>query len=137
MKKRFIIALALFLGVIGVVMPSGAVYAAEDAASAATTKEDCDKAKGVWTATMGCVKSEGGAGIWTLIQIVLNVLSGLVIALAVTFLIVAGIQYSSARDNPEQVKKAKARILNIVIGLVAYTIMWAVLSWLMPGGIGV
>lgn len=55
--------------------------------------------------------------------------------LAVFGLVVAGIQYTAAGDNPQAVSDAKKRIANIVIGLLLYMFMFAALQWLVPGGI--
>lgn len=55
-------------------------------------------------------------------------------AAATVGVVVAGIQYMTARDNESQVAAAKTRLLNIVIGLVAWAVMWTVMNWLIPGG---
>lgn len=54
--------------------------------------------------------------------------------LAVFFLVIAGIQYAAAQDNPQAVSSAKTRINNIVIGIVIYMVMFGLLQWLIPGG---
>ncbi len=55
-------------------------------------------------------------------------------AAATVGVVIAGIQYMTARDNESQVAAAKQRLLNIVIGLVAWAVMWTVMNWLVPGG---
>lgn len=55
-------------------------------------------------------------------------------AAATIGVVIAGIQYLTARDNESQVSAAKTRLLNIVIGLVAWAVMWTVMNWLIPGG---
>lgn len=55
-------------------------------------------------------------------------------AAATVGVVIAGIQYMTARDNESQVSAAKTRLLNIVIGLVAWAVMWTVMNWLIPGG---
>ena len=45
------------------------------------------------------------------------------------------ILYTSAGDSSEQTKKAMEIIRNVVIGLVAYGIMYLVLNYIIPGGI--
>ena len=70
-----------------------------------------------------------------LLNIVLVILTtGVGIAATVAF-VVAGVLYMSAAGSAEQVKKAKNMIFNTVIGLLAYLLMWAFLSWLIPGGV--
>lgn len=55
-------------------------------------------------------------------------------AAATVGVVIAGIQYMTARDNESQVAASKQRLLNIVIGLVAWAAMWTVMNWLVPGG---
>lgn len=55
-------------------------------------------------------------------------------AAATVGVVIAGIQYMTARDNESQVSASKQRLLNIVIGLVAWAVMWTVMNWLVPGG---
>ena len=50
-------------------------------------------------------------------------------------LVISGIQYVTARDDASKTAKVKSRVFNIVIGLLAYGLMWVALQWLMPGGI--
>lgn len=55
--------------------------------------------------------------------------------LAVFGFILAGIQYSAAGDNSSAVAEAKKRMSNIVIAIVLYVFMFALLQWLVPGGL--
>lgn len=55
--------------------------------------------------------------------------------LAVFGLVISGIQYAAAQDNPQAVSGAKTRIYNIVIGIVIFAFMFGLLQWLIPGGI--
>lgn len=57
---------------------------------------------------------------------------GIIIVFA---LVLSGIQYIMAQDNPQQVSAAKDHIWNVVIALLAYIFMFAFLQWLVPGGI--
>jgi hypothetical protein len=65
----------------------------------------------------------------------ITLLSGLVGIIAVISLIVGGIQYSTSAGDPQKAAKAKGRILNTVIALVAYFFLYALLEFLVPGGI--
>ncbi len=47
--------------------------------------------------------------------------------------VIAGIQYLTARDNEAQVAAAKKRLVEVVIGLVAWAAMFVVLRLLIPG----
>ncbi len=50
-------------------------------------------------------------------------------------IIVGGIQYAMAGDKAEAVTKAKQRIMNGLITLVAFLLAYAFLQWLIPGGV--
>lgn len=94
-------------------------------------KDDC-----VDTALFGKVCGTGeGKPIQMLLDIVLKVMLYGVGALATIGFIVAGLQYALAKDDPGKVAAAKQRLMNTVIGLVAYGFLYTVLNWLIPGGI--
>lgn len=69
------------------------------------------------------------------IQKVVNFLSAGVGIMVITFLIVGGIQYMAAGDNPTAVGEAKKRIFNALIALVVFIFTTAFLQWLIPGGV--
>jgi hypothetical protein len=71
----------------------------------------------------------------TYINPALAVLTAAVGVLAVISIVVAGIQYSSSADDPATVTKAKQRIFNTVVGLIAYIFLFAFINYLVPGGI--
>jgi uncharacterized membrane protein YraQ (UPF0718 family) len=50
-------------------------------------------------------------------------------------LILGGIQYSLAGDSADAVSKAKQRITNGLIALVAYLLIFGFLQWIIPGGL--
>lgn len=77
----------------------------------------------------------GNWGIEDILKLVLNVIVYGLGAAAVLGVIIAGIMYMTARDNEAQVAKAKTRLYEIIIGLVAWAVMYAVLNWLIPGGL--
>lgn len=52
---------------------------------------------------------------------------------AVIGVVWAGILYQTARDNEGQVAKAKTRLLEVVIGMVVWAVMFTALNWLIPG----
>jgi hypothetical protein len=70
---------------------------------------------------------------WLLI--IINALSGLVALVIIISIIVAGIQWSMAGNNPQQVSQAKGRIVNALIALLVFIFMYAFLQWVVPGGI--
>lgn len=62
-------------------------------------------------------------------------LTAVVAIVIIGSLIVAGIQYSAAQDNPQMVQKSKDRIRNALIALGAFMFALAGLQYLIPGGI--
>lgn len=66
---------------------------------------------------------------------VVTILSGVVGIVIIGSLIFAGIRYSLAGDNSQEVGAAKQRIINSFIALVVYIAMVSLLQWLIPGGI--
>ena len=62
----------------------------------------------------------------------LNIAVSLVVVISI---VIGGIQYSASRDNPEAVKAARRRIMNAIIGLVSYFLLWSLLNFIIPGGI--
>lgn len=72
-------------------------------------------------------------GIEGLLLLIVKILLYGLGAAAVVGVVVAGIMYLTARDNEAQVAKAKTRLVEVVIGLVAWAMLWTVLNWLIPG----
>jgi len=81
-----------------------------------------------------CDDGEGGGG-YEIALIVINILTALVGVLGVFGIVVSGITYLTARDNAAQVAKAKKRIIQIVIGLTIFALLYVLAQWLIPGGI--
>ena len=54
---------------------------------------------------------------------------------AVGGIVYGAILYASAADNQAQVTKALEVIRNVVIGLVAYALMYVLIEFLIPGGL--
>ena len=75
-----------------------------------------------------------GCGVFMLLNLIIDILTfGIAIA-ATIGVAVSGITYLTAKDNEQQTTKAKRRIYEIVIGLVAYAVLYAALKFLLPGG---
>lgn len=95
---------------------------------------------GAQTAIIECSQNSEGAdaknnGIWGVLLIVLNILTASVGIAAVGGIVYGSILYTTAADSTEQTKKAIEVIRNVVIGLVAYGLMYMGLNFLIPGGI--
>lgn len=98
-----------------------------------------DKCGGVDTAIIHCDQSGGGGiedtGVWGILLVAINILTAGIGIVAVGGIIYASIMYTSAAGNAEQTKKAIGIITNIVIGVLAYALMYALLNFLIPGGV--
>lgn len=70
-----------------------------------------------------------------LIYAIIRFLSAGVGIVVVGSIIWAGIQYSSSQGNPEQTAQAKLRIQNSFLALVLYLFIFALVQYLVPGGL--
>ena len=61
-------------------------------------------------------------------------LAGIVLAGTIG-IIISGVQILTARDNATQVANGKKRILDVVIGILAFGFMYVIANFLIPGGI--
>lgn len=68
-----------------------------------------------------------------ILKMVVNILSIGVGILGVLGITITGIQYLTAGGSEEKTKKAKRRMFEIILGLVAYVLIYAFLQWLLPG----
>ena len=130
MKKILLIS-ALISSVVFASVPSLAM--ATDFNCAILPKELCDSAtsEGTDKATGDVSKT----GVFKLLTLVLNVLTGLVGVVAVGVFVYAGILYSSAGSDSNKVTQAKNLIAETTVGLLVYAVLFFVLNWLIPGGI--
>jgi hypothetical protein len=96
----------------------------------------CVKLSVPLTSNMTCVSNtaEGGA-IFVYLKLFLLFLSGAVGIVVVLMLVIAGIQYISSAGDPGAIKAAKDRIVNAITALVLFALMYAILSFLIPGGL--
>ena len=81
----------------------------------------------------GCVS--GTDGIFAVLNVILNVLTWGVGIAGTIGIVITGITYMTAKDDVAQMTKAKNRLIQIIIGLVVYAVMWGFLQWLLPGGV--
>ena len=125
MKQKLIIIGLTTIGQAGIVLFAPQVSALE---CSVLPQAICDAAD-----------SGGGdvsdTGVWKLLIWVLNIMMALVGLVATGSIIYAGILYSSAAGNSENVAKAKTIIINTAIGIAAFALMYLGLNWLIPGGI--
>lgn len=75
------------------------------------------------------------SGIWNLIMIILNILVVLVSIVAVGGIVWGAIRYASSQDNSGEQQAAREFIRNVIIGLVLFVAMWAIMQYIIPGGV--
>jgi hypothetical protein len=115
------------------VVPSAPLSAACDSNS----KNCCG---GVETAIISCTQTGGGdsvenTGLWGILILTINIMIAGVGVLALAGFVYGGILYTTAGGNPEQVKKARMVFTNVVIGVIAFGGMFALLNFIVPGGV--
>lgn len=74
-----------------------------------------------------------GESIIGILNLIVNIMTIGIGVLGVIGITVVGLQYLTAGGNEEKTRKAKRRMFEIVIGIIAYVIMYSVLNWLIPG----
>jgi hypothetical protein len=78
--------------------------------------------------------STGGAIVGYL-RLILRLLSGAVGLVIVAMIVVSGVRYIASTGDPGQVKTAKTQLQNAILALVLYLSMFAILTFITPGGI--
>lgn len=95
-----------------------------------------DQNAGVDTAILTtCGQDSDGVG--CILRLVVDIMSIGIGILGVIGITVVGIQYLTAGGDEGKTRKAKQRMFEIVIGLVAYVVIYAALRWLLPSFQGV
>lgn len=89
----------------------------------------------VETNFFGNMQDDGqGCGVYTVLSLVVDTLSIGVAILALIGIALTGAKYLMAKGDIEQAKNAKHRLYQIIVGLVAYVLLYAGVQWLLPGG---
>lgn len=123
MKKIISIAIAVILGFSIVSFPANATNNTTIFAETAET-----------SILKTCAKDDGNGGsVLCLFETIVDIMTIGIGILGVIGITIVGIQYLTAGGSEEKTRKAKRRMFEIVIGLVAYVLIYAILKWLMPG----
>lgn len=112
---------------IGLMLSPATVYAADDLDCAFLPDSVCNAAN-----SSDDIET---SGIWALLILIIRIMTAGIGIVAVIAIVVAGFLYVTAEDSVEQTNKAKQMIMNTVIGLVSFALMWALLEYLIPGGV--
>lgn len=128
-KQTTILALALAPLLIGM-----AVFFAPQAAAVGNNGCETD------TSIIKCTDvNESGeikkTGAWSLLVLAINIMTAGIGILAVAGIVYGSVLYASAGGSAEQTKKAMGIITNVVIGILAYGFMFAILNFIIPGGL--
>ena len=76
-----------------------------------------------------------GDGIYLILNIILTVLTFGVATAGILGLVITGVMYMTSQGDPERMRTAKLRIVEIVLGLIAYALIYAGLNWIIPSGL--
>lgn len=127
MKQKLLVSVLVVAGVVGLFSAISPTAAALDCSVLPQVICDAAESKGA--------DDVSDTAIWRLLIWVLNIMIALVGLAATGAIIYAGVLYSSAGGNAENVAKAKKIITNTAIGIAAFGLMYLALNWLIPGGI--
>ena len=124
MKKLINVATIMIIGAsmfAAPILAGGLAFAADDP-------------KCAQTAILNDLSCDSGTGdsVYKTIMLVVDIMSVLIGILGAIGISVTGIQYLTAGGSEEKTRKAKRRLFEIVIGLVAYVLMYAFLKFLLP-----
>ena len=76
--------------------------------------------------------SGDGDSVIQILNLIVDIMTVGIGILGVIGITIVGIQYLTAGGSEEKTRKAKRRMFEIVIGLVAYVLIYAALKWLLP-----
>lgn len=79
--------------------------------------------------------SKDNCGIIKYLVLFIQFLTAIVAIVVVISIIIGGIQYSTSADDPGMVTAAKKRIINALLALALYIFTFAILQFLIPGGV--
>ncbi|HUP26586.1 MAG TPA: hypothetical protein VM124_03010 [Candidatus Limnocylindrales bacterium] len=79
--------------------------------------------------------NQSNCGIIKYLVLFIKFLSAIVGVVIVASIIIGGITYSASKDDPGATAAAKKRIANAILALGLYVFMFALLQYLIPGGV--
>ena len=88
---------------------------------------------GASTSIINCDDSEEN-GFFVILGLIVKILTVAIGVLAAIGITIVGVQYLTARDNEEQVRKAKKRLSQLVIGIILYVLLGSLANFFVPGG---
>jgi len=121
----------LLIPLFAVIVPTPSTYAA--CGGVETSIINCDEDNTDKNGDKKVTADE--TGLWGILIQAINILTAGVGVLALAGIIYGAVLYTSAGGNPEQVKKARNIFTNVVIGVIAFGGMFALLNFIVPGGV--
>ena len=135
--KKIILSIALvLLGGIMVIAPAFAGASCVQTSILSNTK--CkENEEGILkedaSGNINCKCDDGkGSSVTDTLNLIVNIMTIGIGILGVIGITIVGVQYLTAGGSEEKTRKAKRRMFEIVVGLVAYALIYAALKWLMP-----
>jgi len=129
------------IGMVAVLGLFATTLIAPSLASAACDPATQSCCGGVETSILTCDQAGGESddirvsGVWGILLLAINILTAGIGIAALGGLIYGSVLYTTAAGSAEQVKKARTIFVNIVIGIIAYALMYSLLNFLIPGGV--
>jgi hypothetical protein len=122
--------------------PAGVAVVPQVALAAGVVSDDCVAiaVQFIHTTQDGCPagtisnKSPGGA-IVAYLKTILQFLAGGVGLVILLMMVIAGVQYITSAGDPGLVKAAKTRIINAITALLLFILAYAIINFIVPGGI--
>lgn len=118
--SRVAVIAVTVVSLFAVVAPTGNAYAAECGDTATFFDWGCGTGDNEILSVLGTILN------WLAMGVGIAVLIGI---------IVGAVMYTTANGNEAQAKKALGYIRNAIIALILYFGMWAIIQYLIPGGV--
>lgn len=83
----------------------------------------------------GCVGGGGVNPIYAYLKGIIKFMSGLFGIVAVLMVMFSGFQYMTSGGSADVIKKAKKRLVNVVLSIILFAMMFGILSYIIPGGV--
>jgi hypothetical protein len=122
---------------LSLILPASAVYAAGPLTPDQCRHDHGVPVSGVLGPALGvadnCLGNSGQNPIFELVGIFINFFSMIFGLILVGMIVYAGFLYITSDGSPEATKEAKDRLKGAITGLVLFSLMFAILQYIMPG----
>lgn len=116
------------------ILALGLVFATAPLTYAATCTDSDGQT--VTTSVLACPSGQDGrAIIWQLLEMAVNFLAAGVGIAVVAGIVFGAITYATAAGSADQAKKGITFVTNAVVGLLLFIFMYAIINFLIPGGL--